>query len=284
VFEVRSSVCHPGFLLVVLTDARFYSQIDEMVSGASGRRRVSSGRFCDLEIPLPTLDAQSALVGAIERQRAVLRGAELIKNNWAFDIGNLVGAETVRLGDHLVFVSSGSTPLGGEANYVGDGVLFIRSQNVLVGECDFSDAVFITEEIHRSMGRTSVQRFDVFLNITGASIGRSAVMAEDRPANVNQHVAILRPDEKTLNPFFLSCVLNSPALQKAINTAQMGASRQGLNFGQIRELRIPLPPLDVQNDVALRFRALLEATHCLGRIATHASAALAGATNGIWET
>ena len=35
------------------------------------------------------------------------------------------------IGNIVNFVSSGSTPLGGEKNYLSKGVLFIRSQNVL---------------------------------------------------------------------------------------------------------------------------------------------------------
>ena len=56
---------------------------------------------------------------------------------------------------------------------------------------------------------------------------------------MNQHVAILRPNE-TLLPEYLSAVLNTPNLQNQIDKLQTGSSRQGLNFDQIKKLIIPI--------------------------------------------
>ncbi len=155
----------------------------------------------------------------------------------------------VPLGDVLTFIGSGVTPKGGKASYPASGIRFIRSQNVLWGSCDFSDAAFISEEMHAEMQRTEVKQWDVFLNITGASIGRSAVYRETERANVNQHVAILRPDRQRLLPTFLAQCLLSGALQSQIRTAQSGASREALNYQQIKELEIPLPPLEEQRRI-----------------------------------
>ena len=152
----------------------------------------------------------------------------------------------VELGSIATQISSGATPLGGKENYKDSGILFIRSQNVLWGETDFSDAVFITEETHSSMKRSQVKFEDVFLNITGASIGRSAVMKENIEANVNQHVVFIRTIKERLNPYFLSTFLNSPFAQNIIANAQTGAARQAINYEQIKELQIPLPSLEEQ--------------------------------------
>jgi hypothetical protein len=115
---------------------------------------------------------------------------------------------TMKLGEVLSFVGSGVTPKGGKSVYPASGVRFIRSQNVLWGSCDFSDAAFISEEIHAEMIRTEVKPWDVFLNFTGASIGRSAIYTDTAKANVNQHVAILRPTENLLPAFLCRCLLS----------------------------------------------------------------------------
>jgi type I restriction enzyme M protein len=154
----------------------------------------------------------------------------------------------VALGDVLSFVGSGVTPKGGKSVYLPSGVRFIRSQNVLWGSCDFSDAAFISEKMHTEMIRTEVKQWDVFLNITGASIGRSAIYTETEKANVNQHVAILRPNEKLLPAFLTRCLI-SEGVQSQIRTIQSGASREALNYQQIKELEIPLPPLEEQRRI-----------------------------------
>ena len=86
----------------------------------------------------------------------------------------------------------------------------------------------------------------VLLNITGASIGRVACAPSNLiEANVNQHVAIIRPIE-VLNPRYLMYWLSQPVVQDFINNEQKGATRQGFTKAQIGALEIPLPSLAQQ--------------------------------------
>jgi type I restriction enzyme S subunit len=156
------------------------------------------------------------------------------------DAGEWEGAD---LGPKTNKVGSGITPNGGDRNYKQSGRPFVRSQNVGWGELLLDDVAFIDEATHNSFSSTEIQALDVLLNITGASIGRSAV-ADTRIAggNVNQHVCILRVKAAELNPFYLNQYLISPEGQKQIDSFQAGGNRQGLNFEQIRSFSIPLPP------------------------------------------
>jgi type I restriction enzyme S subunit len=151
--------------------------------------------------------------------------------------------ESRELGPMTRKVGSGITPLGGDKNYKLIGRPFIRSQNVGWGELMLDDVVYIDEETHRSFGSTEIEESDVLLNITGASIGRSAV-ADSRivGGNVNQHVCIIRLKQEELNPVLLNQYLISNGGQKQIDSFQAGGNRQGLNFGQIRSFQIPFPP------------------------------------------
>lgn len=149
----------------------------------------------------------------------------------------VLGAMTNRVG-------SGITPTGGENNYKQIGRPFVRSQNVGWGILLLDDIVFIDEKTHSSFIATEIHACDVLLNITGASIGRSAV-ADSTIAggNVNQHVCIIRVKEEELNPVYLNQYLISPPGQNQIDSFQAGGNRQGLNFAQIRSFSIPLPPM-----------------------------------------
>ncbi len=71
------------------------------------------------------------------------------------------------------------------AGYKNSGILFIRSQNGLWGNPDFSDAVFIDEITHKEMKRSKVKKNDVLLNITGASIGRCCIFQEEFEALIS---------------------------------------------------------------------------------------------------
>jgi type I restriction enzyme M protein len=214
-----------------------------------GQPHIYPKHFDNWEIPLPPLEIQQQIVAEIEGYQKIIDGAKQIVNNYKTNIKINPDWELVELGSLATNISSGATPLGGKENYKDSGVLFIRSQNVLWGETDFSDAVFITEETHKNMKRSQVKFEDVFLNITGASIGRSAVMKENIEANVNQHVVFIRTLKDKLNPYFLSSFLNSPYAQNIIENAQTGAARQAINYEQIKGMKIPLPSIDEQQTI-----------------------------------
>jgi len=156
-----------------------------------------------------------------------------------------------RLGDKTTKVGSGITPAGGARVYKQEGRPFLRSQNVGWGNLLLDDVAFIDDETHATFQDTEIEADDVFLNITGASIGRSAVAdARVQRGNVNQHVCIIRTDQAELHPRFLNYFLLSTVGQRQIDSFQAGGNRQGLNFGQVRSFRLPLPPPPEQRAIA----------------------------------
>lgn len=158
--------------------------------------------------------------------------------------------EVVKLGDHVSKVGSGVTPKGGSEAYVDEGVLFIRSQNVLKGKLKLEDVAYITPEQHNKMSNSQLHAGDVLLNITGASIGRSCIVPNNvTEGNVNQHVCIIR-HKNSLNNHYLCQLLNSYYGQTQINRFQAGGNREGLNFQQIRSFIIPLPKIEEQNRIS----------------------------------
>ena len=155
-------------------------------------------------------------------------------------------------------VGSGITPRGGQKNYRPSGRPFVRSQNVGWGELALDNVVHIDEDTHASFTTTEIEEGDVLLNISGASIGRSAV-ADARIAggNVNQHVCVIRGLSEQIKAGFLCQYLISKQGQEQIDSCQAGGNRQGLNFGQIRSFSIPRP-----RDVAEQQRI----ADCLGSL------------------
>ena len=154
------------------------------------------------------------------------------------------------LAEYTTKIGSGITPRGGSKVYKQSGIPLIRSQNVQFDGITFKDIAYITQEIHDKMSRTKLQDFDVLLNITGASLGRCTFLPENfGEGNVSQHVCIIRT-KNNLNHEFLSRFLSSYYGQKVIFTMQNGATKEGLNFEQIKSFKIPLPPLSEQQQIA----------------------------------
>lgn len=145
-------------------------------------------------------------------------------------------------------VTKGETPLWKGDKYQKSGVLFIKSENVLINELALSEKVFINVEVHERMKRSQLRKGDVLFNIVGASIGRACVFTLEEEANINQAVCLIRVNER-VNPFWLSFLLNSTPFQTLFEQIKSGGSRDNIDLYQVKELQIPLPPLDIQQQL-----------------------------------
>ena len=134
--------------------------------------------------------------------------------------------------------------------YKTEGHPFVRSQNVGLGHLLLDDIAYIDEDTHQCQKNTELQLDDVLLNITGASIGRSAIVTKEIVrGNVNQHVCIIRTKDNLVSSFLCNFLLSNYG-QKQIDSFQAGGNRQGLNFEQIKSIKIGLPSIEEQKKIA----------------------------------
>ena len=161
-----------------------------------------------------------------------------------------------RLSSFFTKMGSGSTPVGGRKVYQDEGPMLIRSQNVhnkglrLDDVAHFSHSLFIKRGSH-------VLPNDMLLNITGASIGRCAIVPNTfGDADVNQHVLIMRPVLQIVSGYLHAAII-SPLVQSAIMVGQVGATKEGLSAAKAADLLIPLPPLAEQRRIVGRVGELM---------------------------
>ena len=163
----------------------------------------------------------------------------------------------MRLGQITNKIGSGSTPRGGREVYVKEGVPFLRSQNVWNDGLHLDDVACITPEEHERMSGTAVLGNDVLLNITGASLGRCALVpSEFGEANVSQHVTIIRLTDPQVREYLHLCIL-SPCTQSMIWGRQVGMAREGLSKKVLEQFEIPLPPVAEQHRIVARVAELM---------------------------
>lgn len=156
-------------------------------------------------------------------------------------------------------IGSGVTPKGGAEIYELTGIPLLRSQNVYFDGFRLDNVAYITREIHDSMKNSQVLFGDVLLNITGGSIGRCYyVTNEFEEANVNQHVCIVRPNERIITEF-LYYVLSSTLGQQQIDLCQTGGNREALNFEQLKNFFLILPSIDEQHEIVYKLKKSLNA-------------------------
>lgn len=187
----------------------------------------------------------------------------------------------VILKNHTSKVGSGQTPTGGNRSYLNVGIPLIRSQNVLMGSFTKDGLVFLSSEQDEQMQGSRVQPGDVLLNITGASIGRVCVVpGEICPANVNQHVCVIRSDD-SIDSEYLARYLASPKFQSFIWQSQAGGTRQALTKEMIENFKIPLFDITDQRRIAARLKAQFAAVEEARNAAQHQLNELTNLANAI---
>lgn len=164
-------------------------------------------------------------------------------------VRNEKGWEVMKLGEVCSKIGSGSTPRGGKEAYKDLGISLIRSLNIHQNEFRYKDLAFIDDQQAHLLRNVIVESNDVLLNITGASVCRTTIVPDNvLPARVNQHVAILRPNQLQLNPHYFVRLLNNQNMNRLLYgiATQGGATREAITKEQLEKLEIPVPPLQQQ--------------------------------------
>jgi type I restriction enzyme, S subunit len=149
-------------------------------------------------------------------------------------------------------IGSGATPRGGKNAYLSEGISLIRSLNVYDFKFEDDNLAFISDEQAAELRNVIVQKNDILLNITGASVARCCLTdPKYLPARVNQHVALvrLRPDIADAR-FVLYCINSLHFKSRLLALAQGGATREALTKTTIEDFEVLQPPLPVQQRIA----------------------------------
>ncbi len=258
----------PAWIYYFVRRQEFRIEAKSHFRGAVGQQRVPDDFLKSYEIPIPfpddlarSLETQRRIVLRLESLLTEVKSARDLQVETLSDVNILFSVfakqvfeeieknfEKQVLHPHTTKIGSGSTPRGGKSVYLTSGIPFVRSLNVRWNEFTNHELAFIDEATQSRMSSTEVQPGDVFLNITGASIGRSCCAPNEIcPANVNQHVMIIRPIQEQLRSRYLMYWLTSPSTQDFILQSQSGATRQALTKEQVKNLNIPLPPINKQD-------------------------------------
>lgn len=282
-FEINTDLIDPKYLNAIITQPKFYNQINDMVSGATGRRSVEIEDFLELKIPLPPIESQREIVQKIEKQKTLVGGAESILSSWAIDFpeNNFNKELLEKITDKI---TKGTTPPTEGNKYLDSGVTYIRSENVLSNEIDLTDGVFISKALNdNELKRSKILKNDVLLNIVGASIGRSAVYNFENEANCNQAVCIIRPNVNKLLPKYLSYYLNSNEIQNTLCSAKYGGARDNINLEQVSKLEIPLPSIEIQEQILVRLDKEIESLEKVNKLKKQAEERINKILDEVWS-
>ena len=151
--------------------------------------------------------------------------------------------KVVRIGD-IFETSSGGTPLKNNEEYYLNGTIpWLRSGEVAQGYI-FSSELCITELGLRNSSAKLFPVNTVLVAMYGATAGQVGLLKFE--ASTNQAICGILPNSKVL-PDFLYLVLKSQ--KEYLISLSGGGAQPNISQKIIRDLKIPLPPLSVQEEI-----------------------------------
>lgn len=164
------------------------------------------------------------------------------------------GWEWVTLGLLTSLVTSGSRSW--KDFYSAEGATFIRSQDIKYDRLEFDDRAFVKLPPGTEGVRTQVRLQDLLITITGANVGKAAVVSQPvAEAYVSQHVALVRLHNVRLVDYLHLWLVSEYEGRKLLLMSSYGA-KPGLNLQNINNLLVPLPPLAEQSRIVTRVTEL----------------------------
>ena len=233
----------------------------ELSLGAA-QPNLSTEQINNIELPLPPLEEQKRIVAKLDILFAKIdKAIALHQKN--IDEANVFMAsvlndvfleldtnETIELKYITSKIGSGSTPRGGQKAYKTEGITLIRSMNVHDNGFRIKGLAFIDDEQANKLDNVTIKENDILLNITGASVARCCIVDKNYlPARVNQHVSIIRLDDKFI-PNFLHYYLISPSVKSdLLFSSSGGATREAITKSMLEEFKVPKISIITQQKV-----------------------------------
>ncbi|MDP1706217.1 MAG: N-6 DNA methylase [bacterium] len=286
-FEIQTNKVNPQYLESIVTQKSFYDQINNMVSGATGRRSVEVDNFLELQIPLPPLEVQNEIVEKIEKQKQIIEGAEKIENNFYVSSGIFVG-EKLPIGEFITILTdyhaNGSyETLKEKARLLDspDYAIMIRTTDLENNNFE-TDLKYVDKESYDFLSKTQLFGGEIIVTKIG-SIGSVFLMPNlNKPATLGMNAFLLRVDDKkTLNKYLFYWLVTSEGKSKIIEK-QLGVNAKTITKDAVRSIEVPLPSLETQRQIVEKLDRQMQALEGVQLLKSEAEKRIEEILAGVW--
>lgn len=255
----------PGYFGHFFQTREYRRRVSALAAGAN-INNLRNEHLDEMLVPLPPLPEQRRIAAILDqadalraKRRAAIRKLDELTQAIFLDMfgdpaTNPKGWPLVRLGALASKFSDG--PFGSNlksSHYVESGVRVIRLQNIGVGQLIDDDKAFVSESHFSSLKKHECVPGDVLVGTLGDPNLRACVLPPTIPVALNKADCVqIRPNTKVANADFLCALLNQPATERIAHGLMHGQTRVRISMGKLRDLEVPTPLIDLQNDFARR--------------------------------
>lgn len=155
------------------------------------------------------------------------------------DVTKLAGFEFTK---HIKYIENGE-------------IIALRALNLRDGHLDLKDIKRIDKSVSEQLTRSKLYKNDIVISYTG-TIGECAQIHENDKYHLAPNVAKIAPNPIFVNPQYLFHYIRSSMFRNQMYNYCHGSTQPTIPMKTIRELSIPIFPLETQKQIASILSAL----------------------------
>lgn len=133
--------------------------------------------------------------------------------------------------------------------------LVVRTSNVKDGRLIWDDMKFTTQNGYEEWTQRAIPEYGDVLFTREAPAGEICLVPKNIKMCMGQRMVLLRPVPEKIDPLYFSLVLTSKKIKLDILKISIGSTVSRINIEDIRQLKVPVPPLDEQRKISKMLNA-----------------------------
>jgi type I restriction enzyme, S subunit len=247
----------PAYIFKSLSSGLVIKQI-EMQRGGVAQQNLSLSQLADFQIPIPPISEQRRIVTILDEafegvatamanaKKCLANAQEMVDGTTLSIFANEGRSWPRRKLGELSEVQSGGTPLRTNRHYWGGGIAWYSSGELNELHTTTPERTITSEGLENSNAKL-FPRDSLLIGMYDTAALKMSLL--DRDAAFNQAVAGVKPHPNT-NLIFVMRAIN--ASKSELLELRRGVRQKNLSLGKIKDISLPMPPLEVQNAVVNR--------------------------------
>ena len=263
---------------------QYLNDVEREATGTT-RKRISRQNLGAISIPIPPLPEQQRIVAILDEafvaiatskenaEKNLQNARELFESHLQSVFTKCGGGcddhtQLEDLTDPESPITYGVVKPGDEGE-----ITFIRGGDLSRGRILTGQLRTITQAVSQQYKRTILRGGELLISLVGQPGQVAVVPPELAGANIARQVGLIRIQAR-MNAEYVRFYLQSPVGQAALGARQSGSVQQVINLGELRQVSVPMPPINVQNGVVKNLEAASKETQRLESIYRQKSADL----------
>ena len=231
-----------------------YYNLDIIETGFQGQglKNVSKKHLQSIKLPIPPLEVQREIVDEIEGYQKLIDGCRQVVDSWKPQIDISPEWPMVKLGE-VCDVRDGTHD---SPKYVQEnGYPLITSKNLKNGFIDFSETNLVSkDDLDKINERSLVDDGDIIMPMIG-TIGNPVIVKKNRDFAIKNVALVKFYTKSQVINIYVKEILDSESFSSHFQNQSSGSTQKFISLGFIRNLEIPLPPLEIQQEIVAKIEA-----------------------------